>query len=154
MYRHERTSRHEMMTNQLEVFNKLLISNYGDSTRLSDNLGFIDSFFSHTPQEDVLVAIYDGNTGQYLDGIGYRFTPPNLVDSDHDGVLSGADMEEITLDSVGFPLNDVYCYETTFSPDSALIARTILPYKVSVSKNVATDAFLSDSNTHLTLQKT
>lgn len=142
MYRHERISRQEMITAQLEGFNKLLINNYGDSTRLTDNLGFINSFFSNTPQEDVLVALYDGTTGQYLDGIGYRFTPPTIVDNDYDGVISGADLEEITLDSVGYPLSDVYCYKTTFSPDSSLIARTILPYKVSTSKSVVTDAFL------------
>ncbi|MDE6085226.1 MAG: HAMP domain-containing histidine kinase [Muribaculaceae bacterium] len=142
MYRHERVSRHEIITSQLEAFNKLLINTYGDSTRLSDYLGFIDSFFSQSPKEDVLVAMYDGYTGQYLDGVGYRLTPSCVVDTDNDGVLTGADMEAITLDSIGYSLHDVYCYETTFSPDSSLIVRTILPYKVSVSKSVRTDAFL------------
>lgn len=142
MYRHEKTTRHEVVTSQLEAFNKLLINNYGDTTRITDYLDFIDSFFSQTPQEDVLVAIYDGHTGQYIDGIGYRFTPPNVMDTDNDGVLSGADMEAITLDSVGYPLHDVYCYETTFSADSSLIARTILPYNVSVSDAVVGDVFL------------
>lgn len=142
MYRHERNVRHDVITTQLHAFNELLINNYGDSTRIADYLGFIDSFFSQTPQDDVLVAIYDGHTGQYIDGIGYRFTPPCVMDLDNDGVLSGADMEIITLDSVGYPLHDVFCYETTFSPDSSLIARTILPYKLSVSKTVVSDAFL------------
>lgn len=142
MYRHEKATRHKVINSQLEVFNKLLINNYDDTNRVADYLDFINSFFEDSPRENVLVALYDGKTGQYIDGMGYRFTPPNVMDTNSDGVLSGAEVEAITIDSVGFKIDDVYCYETTFSPDSSLIAMTILPYNVSVTKTLVGDAFL------------
>lgn len=142
MYRHDVATRKEMYISQLDAFNNVLLRTYNDKQQVADYLDFIDEYFKDTPLDDVLIGVYDGTTGKYLDGKGFEFMPPSLVDQDHDGVINGNDLEAIVIDSVGYKPDDAFLYKSTYSHDSTLIVRTIMPSNVSISRAVSTDMFL------------
>lgn len=142
LYNHERDSRREMLTQQLDVFNSVLLSHYSKGEELQQYLDYMEGYFAGTPLDEMMVTVYDGRTGRYIDGYGSKFELPDVYDINNDGLVSGGDMERMTVDSIGFNPDDAFYYRASNSADSSLLVRTILPYNVSVSHAIATDAFM------------
>ena len=142
LYSHERNSRREMLTQQLDVFNSVLLSHYSKGDDMKQYLDYMEGYFAGTPLDDMMVAVYDGRTGKYIDGSGYKIDIPDAYDLNNDGVVTGSDMEKITVDSVMFDKDDFFYYRSYNSADSSLFVRTIMPYNVSVSHALTTDAFM------------
>lgn len=141
MYSHDRSQRRDMLTGQLEVFNNVLLHTYHDDTTIADYLNFIENYFKDTPLDDVVVAVFDGYTGDYIDGTGYQIKAPADGDK-HGGVLSGDEMELMTIDSIGYSSDDLFFYKTSWSSDSSMMVRTVMPYNVSISRALSADKFL------------
>lgn len=142
LYSHERNSRREMLTQQLDVFNSVLLSHYSKGDDLEKYLDYMGGYFAGTPLDEMMVAVYDGRTGKYIDGSGYKIDIPDAYDLNNDGVVTGSDMEKITVDSVVFDKDDFFYYRSYNSADSSLFVHTIMPYNVSVSHALTADAFM------------
>lgn len=142
LYNHERELRRELLTRQLDVFNSVLLSHYTEGDDMSEYLSYIEDYFYGTPFEGVQVAVFNGHTGKYIDGSGYKMDLPDLLDSNGDGMLTGADMEILTIDSVGYSPKDFFYYRASASADSSLLVRTVLPYNMSLAKAMRSDAFM------------
>lgn len=142
MYRHGLEARRAVLENQVNGFNTTLLSMYSNNNNMSEYLDYMEGYFANTPLDDMLVAVYDARTGQYLDGTGYKTKLPDLYDTDDDNVISGAELEAMTVDTVGYKVKDAFYYSVTYSPDSTLMVQTILPYSDAVSRTMTADAFL------------
>lgn len=142
MYRHEKASRRLILTNQLELFNSVLMSHIHTTEELSAYLHYMEDYFKNTPLKEVLIAVYDANTGRYIDGNSYKFNERNLICMNTDGVITGDEMERMTVDSIGFRKEDAFYYSTSMSRDSSLVALTVMPYNVSVAHALTVNTYL------------
>ncbi|MDE6449400.1 MAG: HAMP domain-containing histidine kinase [Muribaculaceae bacterium] len=142
LYNHERDTRKDVLTQQLDVFNSVLISHYSKGEELKQYLDYMEGYFAGTPLEGMSVVISDYRTHRYIDGSGYKFRFSDFYDLNNDGLINGYDMDNLTVDSIGFDPDDYFYYRTLVSPDSTLQVRTIMPYNVSVSQALTTDAFM------------
>lgn len=143
LYNHERNLRREMITTQLDLFNSLLLSHYEQGEGLTSYVDKLEDYFSNSPLDGIMVAMFDGKTGQYIGGSGYKMELPDLRDNNGDGMLNGQDMEWLTVDSIGYRNDDVFYYRSYNSSDSSLLLRTVMPYNMSLRRALAsTDTFL------------
>lgn len=143
LYNHERNIRREMLITQLDMFNTLLLSHYEQGEDINEYIKNIEGYFAKSPLDGIMVAMYDGKTGKYIGGSGYKMELPDMRDRNGDGILNGQDMEWLTVDSIGYKKNDVFYYRSFNSSDSSLLLRTVMPYNVSLSNALASaDTYL------------
>lgn len=138
-YRHERECRREVLISQLDVYNKALIAHYSSKGDIRQYLKDMEEVFDKSVLEDVLVAIYDARQGTVIESKGWMMELPAAGDFDNDGLIDGNDLEDMTMDYVGYAPEERFYMSSTMSPDSTISVRTVMPYNVSVSRALGTD---------------
>lgn len=138
-YKREKEYRREVLMTQLEVFNTVLMSHYTSESEMKDYLNYMEDYFNGTPLEDVLVAVYDAHYGTFIDKKGYAMHLPDATDIDNDGLIDGHDLEEMTTEFVGYSPDELFYMNSTLSPDSTIVIRTVMPYNGSIAKAIKAD---------------
>ena len=141
-YSREKEYHRAMLISQLDVFNNVLMSHYTSESEMKDYLDYMEDYFADTPLDDVLVAVYDAHDGTFIDKKGYTMHLPNAIDVDNDGLIDGKDLEEMTMEYVGYAPDDVFYMNSTLSPDSTIVIRTVMPLNVSISAALKADLTL------------
>ncbi len=141
-YRREKEYRREVLTTQLEVFNTVLMSHYTSESEMKDYLDYMEDYFNDTPLQDVLVAVYDAHYGTFIDKKGYTMHLPDATDIDNDGLIDGKDLENMTMEYVGYSPDELFYMNSMLSPDSMIVIRTVMPYNDSVANAVKADLAL------------
>lgn len=138
-YKHERKCREELLISQIEVFNNSLITHYISGGGASEYLDNMHCVFDGSVLENLIVAVYDARLGTIIENKGFMMQLPSASDFNNDGLIDGTELEEMTMDYIGYSPEELFYMSSTVSPDSTIAVRTVMPYNVSVSKSLGTD---------------
>lgn len=137
--RRERTIRADILHSQLGLINERIISAYENDIDMVPFMHFVAEYFGSKFYDDIRLSVYDNDTGALIYSIGVPLPNVELDEGGKQGVSRNISVDP-NLRPVSPQNDNLFFYSAKNSRDGRIKALTAMPYNISVTDALKTDA--------------